>query len=78
MPVIEMPRRPYRRGVENLPLIPHSAPEQALQPVRTTVPGRLGDRPAVVIFQLHRKPGHHLPARLPGLPTRKTPRHLLK
>jgi len=46
-----------------------------LQPVRTTVANRLGDRPAVVVFQLHQQPGHHLPARLPGLPPRETPRH---
>jgi hypothetical protein len=40
------------------------------------VAGRLGDRPAVVILQFHQQPGHHLPARLPGLPPRKTPRRL--
>jgi hypothetical protein len=30
--------------------------------VRPAVPGRLGDRPAVVIFQRHQQPAHHLAA----------------
>ena len=39
------------------------------------MPGRLGDRPAVVIFQLHQQPAHHLPAALPGLPPGKASGH---
>ena len=39
------------------------------------VPGRLGDRPAVMIFQLHQQPADHLPAGLPGLPPGKAPGH---
>jgi len=46
-----------------------------LQPVRAAVPGRLGDRPAVVIVQFHQQPGHHLAAGLPGLPPGKAPGH---
>jgi hypothetical protein len=37
---------------------------------------RLGDRPAVVIVQLHEQPAEHLAAALPGLPPRKAPGHL--
>jgi hypothetical protein len=47
-----------------------------LQPVRPAMPGRLGDRPAVVIFQLHQQPADHLPVALPGLPPRKALGHL--
>jgi hypothetical protein len=43
--------------------------------VRPVVPDRLGDRPAVVIFQFHQQPADHLAARLPGLPPRKAPGH---
>ena len=46
-----------------------------LQPVRPAVPGRLGDRPAVVILQLHQQPAEHLAAGLPGLPPGKAPSH---
>jgi hypothetical protein len=46
-----------------------------LQPVRPAVPGRLGDRLAVVILQLHQQPAHHLAAALPGLPPGKAPGH---
>jgi len=41
--------------------------------VRPAMAHRLGDRPAVVIFQLHQQPAHHLPAALPGLPPGKAP-----
>ena len=37
------------------------------------MPGRLGDRSAVVIVQLHQQPDGHLPAALPGLPPGKHP-----
>ena len=37
------------------------------------MPERLGDRPAVVIVQLHQQPADHLAAALPGLPPRKAP-----
>jgi hypothetical protein len=75
IPVVQATDRPRRRRVENAPLIPDRARQQVLQPVRPAVPDRLGDRPAVVILQLHQQPAHHLPARLPGLPPRETPRH---
>jgi hypothetical protein len=48
---------------------------QVLQPVRPAVPYRLGDRPAVVIFQFHQQAAHHLAAALPGLPPGKAPGH---
>jgi len=37
------------------------------------MPGRFGDRPAVVIFQFHQQPADHLTAALPGLPQGKAP-----
>ena len=40
------------------------------------MPGRLGDRPAVVIVQLHQQPADHLAAAPPGLPAGKAPGHL--
>jgi hypothetical protein len=49
---------------------------QVLQPVRTPMPGRLGDAPAVVVFQLHQQPFHHLSGGLAGLPATETPRDL--
>jgi len=49
--------------------------KQVLQPVRPAMPGRLGDRLAVVIFQLHQQPAEHLAAALPGLPPGKAPGH---
>jgi hypothetical protein len=47
-----------------------------LQPVRPAMPGRLGDRPAVVIFQFHQQPAEHLAAALPGLPPGEAPGYL--
>jgi hypothetical protein len=46
---------------------------QVLQPVRTPMPGRLGDAPAVVVFQLHQQPFHHLSGGPAGLPATETP-----
>ena len=56
-------------------VVPDRTRQQVLQPVRPAMPGRLGDRPAVVIFQLHQQPAHHLPAALPGLPPGKASGH---
>ena len=56
-------------------VVPDRPRQQVLQPVRPAVPGRLGDRPAVVIFQLHQQPAEHLAAGLPGLPPGKAPGH---
>jgi hypothetical protein len=39
------------------------------------MPGRLSDRPAVVIVQFRQQPADHLAAALPGLPPGKAPRH---
>jgi len=47
-----------------------------LQPTRPAMPGRLGDRLAVVVVQLHQQPADHLAAALPGLPPGKAPGHL--
>jgi hypothetical protein len=73
--VIDVPGRPGRGDVQDLPVVPDRTGQQVLQPVRPAVPDRLGDRPAVVIFQLHQQPAHHLAARLPGLPPGKAPGH---
>ena len=70
-----MPDRPGRSDVQDLPVVPDRTGQQVLQPVRPAMPGRLGDRLAVVIVQLHQQPAHHLAARLPGLPPREAPRH---
>lgn len=70
-----MTGRPYRRDVQHLLVVPDRTRQQVLQPVRPAMPGRLGDRLAVVIFQLHQQPAYHLPAGLPGLPPRKAPGH---
>jgi hypothetical protein len=78
IPVIELRNRPGRRRIQDLLVVPDRPRQQMLQPVRATVPGRLGEAPAVVALQLHQQPIHHLTGGLPGLPTRKTPRHLLK
>lgn len=78
VPVIELRDRPGRRRIQDLLVVPDRPGQQMLQPVRTTVPDRLGDAPAVVILQLHQQPVHHLTRGLAGLPTWKTPCHLLK
>ena len=75
IPVIEVTDRPRRRDVRNALFVPDRTRQQMLQPVRPAMPGRLGDRPAVMIFQLHQQPADHLAAGLPGLPPRKAPGH---
>jgi hypothetical protein len=80
IPVIEIPRRPRRRDVQHLLVVPDRTGQQVLQPVRPAMPGRLGDGPAVAIVQLHRQPVHHLAAALPGrnarVRTPPCPRHV--
>ena len=44
--------------------------------MRTDVPERLGDRPAIVVFQLHQQPADHLGGVLAGLPAREAARDL--
>jgi hypothetical protein len=75
VPVIEVPGRPRRRDIQDSLVVPDRTGQQVLQPVRAAVPDRLGDRPAVVIVQLHQQPAHHLAAALPGLPPGKAPGH---
>jgi hypothetical protein len=70
-----MSGRPGRRDVQHLLVVPDRARQEVLQPVRPAVPGRLGDRPAVVIVQLHQQAADHLAAGLPGLPAGKAPGH---
>jgi hypothetical protein len=65
--------RPRRRDVRNALVVPDRTRQQMLQPVRPAMAHRLGDRPAVVIFQLHQQPADHLAAGLPGLPPGKAP-----
>ena len=74
IPVIEVPGRPRRRDVQDLLVVPDCTRQEML-PVRPAVPGRLGDRLAVVIVQLHQQPDGHLAAALPGLPPGKTAGH---
>ncbi len=62
-------------SIVNVALPTISAQQQVLQPVRPAVPGRLGDRPAVVIFQFHQQAAEHLAAGLAGLPPGKAPGH---
>ena len=75
VPVIEVTGRPGRRDVQHLLVVPDRAGQQVLQPVRPAMPGRLGDRPAVVVFQFHQQAADHLAAGLPGLPPGKAPGH---
>ena len=74
--VTEMADRPGRCRIEQLLFVPDRPRQQVLQPVRTPVPGRLGDAPAVIVFQLHQQPLHHLSGGLAGFPATETPRHL--
>ena len=76
VPVIKMTDRPRRSDVQDPLVVPDRTRQKMLQPVRLAVPGRLGDRPAVVIVQFHQQPAHHLAAGLPGLPPGKAPGHL--
>ena len=75
IPVVKVIDCPCRRDVRNVLFVPGRPRQQVLQPVRPAMPGRLGDRPAVVIFQFHQQPVHHLAAALPGLPPGKAPGH---
>ena len=75
IPVIEVTDRPRRRDVRHPLVVPDRTRQQVLQPVRPAMPGRLGDRPAVMIVQLHQQPADHLAAALPGLPPGKAPGH---
>jgi hypothetical protein len=71
--VIEVTDRPRRPDVQDPLIVPDRAGQEVLQPVRPAMPGRFGDRPAVVIFQFHQQPADHLIAALPGLPPGKHP-----
>jgi hypothetical protein len=73
VPVIEVAGRPGRRDVDNALVVPDRTRQEVLQPVRSAMAHRLGDRPAVVIFQFHQQPAEHLAAGLPGLPPGKAP-----
>jgi hypothetical protein len=54
-------------------VVPDRTRQQVLQPVRSAMAHRLGDRPAVVIVQFHQQPAGHLAVALPGLPPGKAP-----
>ena len=73
-----MTDRPRRHDIRHLLLVPDRTRQQMLQPVRPVVPGRLGDRPAVAVFQFHQQAADHLAAALPGLPPGKAPGHLFQ
>ena len=73
----KMPGGPVRGGVQHLLLIAAGAGQQVLHPVRARVPGRLGERPAVVILEFRQQPVHHVAAGQAGLPpgeARRDPR----
>jgi hypothetical protein len=46
-----------------------------MEPAWPTVPDRLRDGPAVLVFQLHEQPGGHPGAGLAGLPAGEAPGH---
>jgi hypothetical protein len=53
--VVELRHRPGRRRVQYGPLVPGGAREQVLQPVRSGVADRFGQRPAVRVLQFHQQ-----------------------
>jgi hypothetical protein len=75
IPVIKAAGRPRRRDIREPLIVPDRPRQQVLQPVRPTVPHRLGDRPAVMVIQFHQQAADHLAAALPGLPPGKAPGH---
>jgi hypothetical protein len=75
IPVIEMTGRSGRRDVQDLVVIQDRAGQQVLQPMRSAMAYRLGDRPAVMVVQPHQRPADNLPAALPGLPAGKASGH---
>ena len=74
--VVQAPGRPRRRLLKNLLIIPGCPRKQMLQPVRTAVPERLCQRPAVIVLQLHQQTASHIGGVLAGLPARETARDL--
>ena len=76
VPVIQLGTSPGRCRIQDLLVIPDRPGQQMLQPVRATMPGRLGDASAVALLQFHQQPVHHLAVGLADLPPRKAPCHL--
>jgi hypothetical protein len=48
-------------------VVPHRPAQQVLHPIRVGVPGVLGDRPAVLAWQIRKQPTHERPGPLPQL-----------
>ena len=71
-----MPGRPVRGRIQHLPVIAAGTGQQVLHPVRAGVPGRLGQRPAVVILQLAQQAVHHVTAGQPRVPPGEARRDL--
>ena len=67
--------RPAGQAITRGVVVPHRAGQEVLQPVRTRVPQRPGERPAVNPLHVHQHRLGHLPHRLPRLPARETVRH---
>jgi hypothetical protein len=42
-------------------VVPHRSAEQVLHPIRGDIPGVLGDRPAVLAWQIRQQPAHERP-----------------
>ena len=59
--VVGLCHRPGRRRVQHGPLVPGGAREQVLQPVRSCVADRFGQRPAVHVLQFHQQAPGQLP-----------------
>jgi hypothetical protein len=73
-----VPGRPVRCGIQQLPLIAAGPGQQVLHPVRADVPGRLGQRPAVMVVELGQQAIYHVTAGQPGFPAgeaRRDPGH---
>ena len=64
----QAPGCPVRGGVEHPLVIDAGAGEQVLHPVRTRVPGGLGESPAVAVVQFREQAAHHVTAGHAGLP----------
>jgi hypothetical protein len=66
--------RPVPGGVQYLLLIAAGTGQQVLHPVRSGVPGGLGEGPAVVITEFRKQAVHHVPAGQADLPPGETRR----
>jgi len=71
--VVELPSRPGGGRIQHLLLVPGSPRQQVMEPGWAVMPGRFGDAPAVVVFQLHQQPVDQGAGVGAGLVSRETP-----